>query len=395
MLANPQRFIILFAALQAFASLSIDITLPAMPTMAADLLASETSVQSSISIFSLGLFLGMMLYGPLSDKYGRRPLMLGGIGLYILSTLVCVFADSVTNLVFWRFMQAFGGAAAAVLSRAIVRDVFAPIEVARVLSLMQLVSMIAVMVAPLCGAYLLSLGSWRWIFVFLSVFAIITAALVVLKVPETHIEGARVDSLRATFKTYLVIYTDRKALGYVMAMAMCFSGMFAYITVSPFVFIEFYGLSTYEFSLIFGVNTFGVLLLSMLNAQWVRAKGSQYMLRIGASVCLLSGALLLTCLVIENHFWLLIVGLFLLVSCVALMGANSIASLMNMYPQNSGAAAGLAVANQFGVGAAVAMLASAIYDGTSFALALVIGVCGLATYGAFGLTQLSKHSTGS
>ena len=128
MLANPQRFIILFAALQAFASLSIDITLPAMPTMAADLLASETSVQSSISIFSLGLFLGMMLYGPLSDKYGRRPLMLGGIGLYILSTLACVFADSVTNLVFWRFMQAFGGAAAAVLSRAIVRDVFAPIE---------------------------------------------------------------------------------------------------------------------------------------------------------------------------------------------------------------------------------------------------------------------------
>jgi DHA1 family bicyclomycin/chloramphenicol resistance-like MFS transporter len=291
-------------------------------------------------------------------------------------------------LIVLRFLQAVGGAAAAVLSRAIVRDVFAPPEVPRVLSLMQLVSMLAVMVAPLLGSYILSIGSWRWIFGLLAVFSVITGLMVWWKIPETHEQENRADSLRATFLSYWHIYTDPKGLGYVLMMALCFSGMFAYITVSPFVFIEFYGLTTFQFSLIFAVNSFGIMLLSMLNARLVRAYGSQTMLRLGSFICLLSGVLLLTSAWLDNHFWLLMLGLFGAVSCVGLIGANATASLMQLYPRSAGAAAGLTVASQFGIGAVIAMGASAMYDGTPLSMILVVALCGLAVPLCYQLTRL-------
>lgn len=388
MIANPQRLIVLFAALQAFASLSVDISLPALPNIAQDLAASEESTQTTISIFSLGMCLGMLVFGPLSDKYGRRRLMLGGIVLYTLVTIACVFAQTVENLIALRFLQAIGGSAAAVLTRAIARDLFEPTEVPRVLSLMQLVSMLAVMVAPLMGSYLLSLGSWRWIFAFLAIFSLLTGILVWLKIPETHLPENRSDSLRATFLTYVHVYTEPKALGYLMMMALCFSGMFAYITVSPFVFIEYYGLSAYQFSLIFGVNSFGIMMLSFMNARLVRMYGSQHMLWIGGLICALSGAILIISILLGNQFWLLMLGLFGLVSCVGLIGANCTASLMHLYPRSAGAAAGLAVANQFGIGALIAMVASSLYDGTPFAMALVVGICGVLVTLAYQLTRM-------
>ena len=387
MLTNPQRLIVLFAALQAFASLSVDISLPALPNIAQELNASEESTQTTISIFSLGLCLGMLVFGPLSDKYGRRRLMLSGIALYAFVTIGCVFSQSVDSLIVLRFLQAVGGAAAAVLSRAIVRDVFVSPEVPRVLSLMQLVSMLAVMVAPLLGSYILSLGSWRWIFGFLAVFSVVTGVSAWWKMPETHQLENRADSLRATFLSYWHIYTDAKGMGYVLMMAMCFSGMFVYITVSPFVFIEFYGLSTFQFSLIFAINSFGIMLLSMLNVRLVRAYGSQYMLRFGSFICLVSGFLLLASAWLDNHFWLLMLGLFGAVSCVGLMGANATASLMQLYPRSAGAAAGLAVASQFGIGAVIAMGASAMYDGTPLSMILMVALCGLAVPLCYQLTR--------
>jgi DHA1 family bicyclomycin/chloramphenicol resistance-like MFS transporter len=154
------------------------------------------------------------------------------------------------------------------------------------------------------------------------------------------------------------------------------------------VFIEFYGLTTFQFSLIFAVNSFGIMLLSMLNARLVRAYGSQTMLRLGSFICLLSGVLLLTSAWLDNHFWLLMLGLFGAVSCVGLIGANATASLMQLYPRSAGAAAGLTVASQFGIGAVIAMGASAMYDGTPLSMILVVALCGLAVPLCYQLTRL-------
>ncbi len=388
MLANPHRFIVLFAALQAFASLTVDITLPALPQIAKDLITSEAQAQLTVSIFMAGMCLGMLIFGPLSDKYGRRRLLHGGIVLYVLATIGCWFAESIEALVAWRFTQAFGGAAAAILTRAIAKDSFAGEDIPRVLSIMQVVSMIAVAAAPMMGTIIMELGSWRWIFAALAVFGLVSGLFTYVKIPETLPSDQRQDSVVQTFKAYWHILLCVPAVGYILAMTFTFSAMFVYIVVSPFVFMEFYGLSEYEFSSIFAVNTVGILSLSLLNAHLVKRVGSQFMIKAGVLAGLLSAILIfMAWSVFDNSLTLMLVALFIVISCVGLMGANCIASLMSLFPRNAGAASGLAVAAQFGLGALIAMLASSLYDGTPVAMMAVIGACCLGMGVAYRLAR--------
>ncbi|PZE09535.1 Bcr/CflA family drug resistance efflux transporter, partial [Pseudomonas sp. 57B-090624] len=171
MTAHPKRLILLLAALVAFGPLSIDMYLPSLPLIARDLGAPEARVQLTIGVFLAGLCLGMLAYGPLSDRFGRRRLLLGGIALYLAASLGCALAVEVEHLLAWRLLQALGGAAASVLARAIVRDLFPVGDAARVLSLMHLVTMFATLVAPLLGGYLMLLAGWRSLFLLLMAFA--------------------------------------------------------------------------------------------------------------------------------------------------------------------------------------------------------------------------------
>ena len=159
-------------------------------------------MQLTIGVFLAGLCLGMLAYGPLSDRFGRRRLLLGGIALYLAASLGCALAGEVEHLLAWRLLQALGGAAASVLTRAIVRDLFPLGDAARVLSLMHLVTMFATLVAPLLGGYLMLLAGWRSLFLLLMAFAGLCLAAVALKIPETHPPQARSHSLAAAFIAY-------------------------------------------------------------------------------------------------------------------------------------------------------------------------------------------------
>ena len=391
MLANPQRYIVLFAALQAFASLTVDISLPALPQIAKDLATTEAQAQLTVSIFMAGMCLGMLIFGPLSDKYGRRRLLLAGIVLYVLATIGCWFTSSIEELVMWRFMQAFGGAAAAILTRAIARDSFAAEEIPRILSLMQVVGMIAVAAAPMLGTVIMDLGSWRWIFAALAVFGLVSGIFTFLKIPETLAPEQRQDSVAVTFKAYWHMLMCVPAVGYILAMTFTFAAMFVYIVVSPFVFMEFYGLNEYQFSSIFAVNTVGILLLSLLNARLVKRKGSQFMIK-GAVYAGLFSALLIFLAwgLFDSALWMILGALFIVISCVGLMGANCTANLMSLFPQSAGAAAGLAISTQFGLGAVIAMVASSLHDGTPAAMIGVIAACCLGMGGAYLLARVPK-----
>lgn len=391
MLANPQRYIVLFAALQAFASLTVDITLPALPQIAQELSTSEAEAQLTVSIFMAGMCLGMLIFGPLSDKYGRRRLLLGGIVLYVAATIGCWLSSSIEQLVIWRFMQAFGGAAAAILTRAIARDSFAGEDIPRVLSLMQVVGMIAVAAAPMLGTIIMELGNWRWIFAALAVFGLVSGAFTFAKIPETLTPELRQDSVAKTFKAYWHILHCVPAVGYILAMTFTFSAMFVYIVVSPFVFMEFYGLTEYQFSSIFAVNTAGILALSLLNARVVKRLGSQFMIKAGVLAGLCAALLIfLAWSMFDSSLTMILVALFIVISCVGLMGANCTANLMSLFPNNAGAAAGLAVSTQFGLGAVIAMVASSLHDGTPKAMIAVIAVCCVGMGGAYLLARVPK-----
>ncbi|AJQ97673.1 arabinose efflux permease [Gynuella sunshinyii YC6258] len=231
------------AGLQAFAPLTIGVYLPALPAITRSLSTDAASVQLTVSIFLFGLFIGMLLYGPLSDRYGRRPLLLAGIAVYIVASFGCLSAGSIHSLLGWRFVQALGAASASVLGRVIVRDLFPLKQSARVLSLMHLVTMVATLLMPLLASYLLLWVSWRWLFSGLMVFALIWWLAVLRLIPETLHRRADDVGLLRLFSAYRRILSHPRSLGYVLCMALCFAGMFAYLTLSAFVFIEYFGLT--------------------------------------------------------------------------------------------------------------------------------------------------------
>lgn len=386
--SNPNRLIVLLAALVAFGPLSIDMYLPSLPLIASDLQASQADIQLTISAFLVGLFFGMLFYGPLSDKFGRRKLLLGGITLYLVASIGCFLAASAETLIYARFLQALGAAAASVLARAIVRDLFPINEAARVLSLMHLVTMLATLIAPLIGGYLILLAGWRSLFIVLFVFAAIILLATSLKIPETHHGSSRGTSIAAVFKAYLQILLQPVAVGYILCMSLTFAGMFAYITASPFVYIEYFGVTPQTYAWLFSLNIGGIILLVSLNAHYVGRFGTQRLLVLGAALAATSGLVLLFAgFTGVGGLPLIVIALLGFISVTGVLGANCMASLLSHFPDRAGAAAGIAIATQFGLGAIASFLVSKLHDGTPLTMALFISFAGITSFASLLLTR--------
>lgn len=394
--ANPQRLIILLAALTAFGPLSIDLYLPSLPLIAADLGAQEASIQLTISVFLGGLCLGMLLYGPLSDRFGRRPLLLFGITLYVLASLGCALASSAESLLLYRFLQALGGAAASVLARAVVRDLFPLTAAARVFSLMHLVTMLATLVAPLLGSYLMLLAGWRSLFLLLLAFAGVCLALVAFNLPESHPPQRRGASLGQVFRAYGHMLRAPVALGFILCMGLSFAGMFAFITASPFVYIKYFGVSPQHYGGLFALNIAGVIVATLLNARLVSRFGASRMLKLGTAVAALAGiALAIVGGVGLGGLPAVVIGVLLYVSVTGLIGANCLASLLAHFPQQAGAAAGLAVSLQFGLGMVFSGLVGVFHDGTAMPMCVLMGSAGVGCLVSFRLASRSVDSPAS
>lgn len=378
-MANPHRLIVLLAALVAFAPLSIDTYLPSLPNIAQDLgSTSATSVQLTIGVFLAGLCLGMLFHGPCADRYGRRPVLLWGMVSYLGATIGCLLAGSVEQLIAWRFLQGVGGAAASVLARTIVRDLFPLNEAARILSLMHLVTMLATLVAPLAGSFLMLLHGWRAIFVGLFCFAAICLTASLICIPETHPAEVRANSFRAALAGYWKIARNMRAVALILCMGSTFGGMFAFITASPYVYIEYFNVSPHGYGWLFALNIAGVIAVTLLNARLVGKRGPIAMLGVGAGIITVAT---LGLGFLGGAGFLGLSGIVLLVvlyvSVTGLMGANCIAILLKLFPANAGAAAGLAVSMQFAMGAAFSALVGGLADGSPRPMCIVIAVAGL------------------
>jgi DHA1 family bicyclomycin/chloramphenicol resistance-like MFS transporter len=376
--SGTPRLILLLAALAAFVPLSIDTYLPSLPDIARDLGSSAALVQMTIGVFLGGLCLGMLFYGPLSDRYGRRPLLLGGIALYIVASLGCLLVQSVEQLLICRFIQALGGAAALVLARAVVRDLFPLEQAARVLSLMQLITMVTTLVAPMAGTWLVLIDGWRTIFAALLSLALICWLATALFLQESHVPEQRSDTVGAAFAGYLSVLADRQAMAFILCMGFSSGGLFAFITASPFVFIEHLGFSPRAFTWVFALNILGIILASVVNARKVNQVGPLAMLKIGAWVAALAG-LALTAAGLSGVAVpaVIIVCVVLYMGTAGLIGANCTASLMALFHRQAGAAVGLAVAVQFASGMAFSWMVSAFADGTAVPLCVAMGIGGV------------------
>ncbi|MEZ2349508.1 Bcr/CflA family multidrug efflux MFS transporter [Caballeronia sp. RCC_10] len=377
-----RRLILLLGALAACGPLSIDMYLPSLPSLAAAFGTSPAAAQTTLTSFMFGFSFGMLLYGPLSDAYGRRPVLLGGIALYALASVGCAAAFSIDALVFVRFLQALGAGAASVLARAIARDAHQPTDAARVLSMLSIVTSIGPLLAPLIGGQLLLLGGWRVVFVALTLFGAVCAVTAFLRVPETWPKEKRANAaLGKSFAAYGHLLTDPVTWGHVLCGGMAFASMFAYITATPFVYIDYFHVKPQHYGLLFGLNIVGIIAGNVLNTKLVGRVGPIRMIS-GAAIVSVAAALVVALVALTGWggLWSIVASLFFVVGVVGLLSANCTTELMHRYPRNAGAAAAVFGAMQLALGALASLAVGLFHDVSPHGMGIVIGVCGVLTF---------------
>jgi MFS transporter, DHA1 family, multidrug resistance protein len=372
------RLLLILGALCAFGPLAIDFYLPSFPTLARVFATDVEHVQLSVAAYFVGLAIGQLVYGPLADRFGRRRPLLAGVLLFCLASLACALATSLEALIAARFVQALGGCAGMVVTRAVVRDLCDPITSAKVFSQLVLVMGVAPILAPLAGGLLLGSLGWQSIFLCLALFAALCLLAVALWLPETLARDASVAPLSGALGEYRRLLGDRPFIGHALTGGLSIAGMFAYIAGSPFVFIELYGVPAEHYGWLFGSNAAGFILAAQLNAWLVARHGPGYWLRRLVWFYLLcSLALLAVALGQPAALWPLLLPLF---GCIASLGVllpNSTACAMAGQGHHAGSASALLGSLQFAIAASAAALVGALHDGTAWPMATVICGCGV------------------
>lgn len=370
--------ILLLGGLTAIGPASIDMYLPSLPSIGKDLAAATRDVQLTLAVYFVGMALGQLLYGPLSDRLGRKGPLLSGIALFVLASIGCAFAPNVWALVAFRFLQALGGCAALVVSRAIVRDVFPVQDAARVFSLMTLVMGVAPILAPMAGAALMAVLGWRAIFIALALFGALALAVAATRLPETRPASTRQAEAASSLGDDLRhLLRDKRFLGFSLAGGVAQAGMFAYISGSPFVFIELHQVPATAYSWIFGANALGLILASQGNGWLLKARSPHTLLRHSLLAPATFGlALAGTAWMGVGGVWGLLLPLFGYVASLGFVFPNATAAALEPHGRRAGFASAVMGALQFGLAAIASTLLGRLHDGSALPMALVIATCG-------------------
>ena len=378
------RLVVILGALSAFGPLSIDMYLPSLPSLSRDLQASASAAQLTLSACLLGLALGQVIAGPLSDSLGRRRPLLVGLVAYIVASLLCAVAPSISLLIVMRFVQGAAGAAGIVIARAIVRDLYSGLAVVRFFSVLTLVSGIAPIAAPIIGGLILQVASWRGVFLILAILVTLMLLSVLTALPETlPLHRRQGGELRTTLGIFRRLLADRLFIGYTLSCGLSFAAMFAYISGSPFVIQNIYGLSPQAFSLIFGTNALGIALIGQINGRLVGRVSPQRLLAGALVAVAVGGTALLVAVLLNVGLVGILPALFVVVASQGMVLPNATALALADYPSTAGSASALLGTLQFSIGAAVAPLVGVGGTTTALPMAMVIAALGIAAITTF------------
>jgi MFS transporter, DHA1 family, multidrug resistance protein len=318
-------FTLLLGGFTAFGPLSMDLYLPAFPQLAADLGASQAAVQLTLTADVIGLVVGQLVLGPLSDARGRRGLLIGSTLVCAIASALCALAPSAGVLAVWRFVQGASGGGGIVLARAIAADVAEGVAAARLFSLFMTVSSVAPIVAPVLGGGLLvATGSWRPMFWLLAGISVVLAAAAWRLIPETlPVERRHAGGLRQTGQAFVALARDRVFVGYALTVALAYASLFGYISGSSFALQEVYGLTATQFSLVFAANAAGMIVLGLANARLVRRFPVRRLLVVGLAASTVAAGVLLVAVLTGSGLVAVLAPLFVVVATRGLVSSNA------------------------------------------------------------------------
>jgi DHA1 family bicyclomycin/chloramphenicol resistance-like MFS transporter len=369
----------LLGALTTITPFSIDMYLPGFTAIAKDLGVTVSEVSLSLSTFFIGISAGQLLYGPLMDRYGRKPPLYIALVLYLVTTLLCAFATSLNFLVAVRFAQAIGACAATVAANAMVRDLFPVEENAKVFSMLMLILGVSPILAPTIGSYITSWLGWQAVFIILTAITAIILVAIFFGLPES----SKADpgySLKpaAITKSYLAVFKEPVFYTYTFTGAIAFAGLFTYLSGSPYVFMELYKVSEKQYGWIFALLAGGLILASQVNRFLLKKYKSQQIVPVALIVKTITGLVLVVMATNGLLTLPLILGLlFIYLSCLGYILPNSSALAMSPFTKGAGSASALMGAIQMGIGACVSTVVSMIQSGSLMPMAIVMSACSI------------------
>lgn len=368
--------ILLLAAMIATTPLAIDMYLPAMPVIAHDMDAHIGAVQQSLSLYLAAYALGLLLFGPLADALGRRPLALFGLSGFALASIGLSLVNNVEWFLVLRAAQAFCGAASSVVVPGVIRFIYRD-HTAKGMSYMSLIMMLAPLLAPSIGSAMLWLSGWHTIFMSQAVYGGTIAFFAWKYLPEIKAVGS--SSEISFLNSYKTVFSERSARPLIMTLVFTSFAFFCFLTATPFVYIKYFGVSEHYFGILFGLNVLVLMLANLTNSRLVSRLGPQTMLRFGLISALVSACLLCICNFFGLGLWFTVATIAPLTAGLGLITTNTDAMVIMKFPENSGTATAVTGTLRFGSGALAGPLLVLTYTGTAmpFSLLMLSGALGV------------------
>jgi MFS transporter, DHA1 family, multidrug resistance protein len=379
--------VLALGGLSAFGPLALDLYLPGLPQLTADLRTSEAAGQLSLSMCLIGLALGQLLVGPLTDRVGRRTPLLIGVAVFAASAGLCAITPSIELLLVLRLLTGLAGGAGIVIARAMVRDLYDGDQVARVFALLMLVSGTAPVLAPVLGGQLLRITDWRGVFGVLAAIGVVLLVAAWTQPESLPEERRRSAGPLAMVRVLRGVARDRTFLAPAMVMSLASCCLFSYIAMGSFVLQGSYGLSSQGFAIVFAVNSVGIVLFGRVSALLVARSGPRPLLRTGVLIALVAAVGLLVAVLVSRSLWALLPPLFALVGSLGLIFPNGTALALAGQKQAAGTASALLGLLQFALGAIVPPLASL---GGVTPLVMAISILATAVAAAIAQTALRR-----
>lgn len=394
-MTTKQKYTILLVlgGLSALGPFSIDMYLPAFKAIAQSLKTDLSHVGFTLTGYFIGISFGQLFYGPVTDRFGRKKPLIFGLSLYILASIGCALSPTIEWLIAMRVLLALGGCVGMVVGRAIVRDLFPVSEIAKIFSILMLIVGIAPIIAPTIGSWVLTVSEWRTIFYIMTSLGMILLFSVLFFLPESQPrEASHSLSIPTIIKNYKEVLSDKTFIFYALIGSLAMSGMFAYISGSPFVFMEYFGISQKTYGLIFGFNAFGYILGSQVNRVMLNKFSSKKIVSfsavalctIGVSGIVLQNTQLLTVEILVTH---LVCFLF----CLGHLVPNATALALTPFTKNAGSASALIGFIQMVFGASMSSLVSFLADDSLFPMMICLFICGSGVFMLIGFVQVKNR----